>query len=62
MDKKMMRPKEVTCYSDRINDVGDDLMQRLKRCRGEDGIIPDIENEINKYTSECKYQLNLESV
>ncbi|RDD36292.1 Cytochrome P450 10 [Trichoplax sp. H2] len=52
MDKKMMRPHEVTCYSDRINDVCNDLIQRLKRCRGNDGIIPDIENEINKYTAE----------
>ncbi|EDV18925.1 uncharacterized protein TRIADDRAFT_34441 [Trichoplax adhaerens] len=52
MDKKMMRPHEVTCYSDRINDVSNDLIQRLKRCRGNDGVIPDIEKEINKYTTE----------
>ncbi|EDV28482.1 uncharacterized protein TRIADDRAFT_19239 [Trichoplax adhaerens] len=52
MDKKMMRPHEVTCYSDRINVVSNDLIQRLKRCRGNDGIIPDIEKEINKYTTE----------
>ncbi|EDV28485.1 expressed hypothetical protein [Trichoplax adhaerens] len=52
MDKKMMRPHEVSCYADRINDVGDDLLQRLKRCRRDDGIIPDIEKEVTKYAAE----------
>ena len=56
MDKKMMRPKEVSCYSDRVNGVADDLIQRLQRCRNDNGIVPDIEKEINKFTSECKLQ------
>ena len=59
MDKKMMRPKEVSCYADRINDVADDLIQRLKRCRDDNHIVSNIEKEINKYTSECKLQSSL---
>lgn len=54
MDKKMMKPKEVSFYADRISVVGDDLIRSLNKCRGDDFIIPNIEREINKYTAECK--------
>lgn len=54
MDKKMMRPHEVSCYTDRIGDVGNDLIRSLNKCRGDDFIIPDIERQIKLYTAECK--------
>ncbi|RDD38261.1 Cytochrome P450 10 [Trichoplax sp. H2] len=60
MDKKMMRPREIAYYSDRINDLSNDFIQRLKRLRGNNGIVLDIEKEINKYTAESVAGILLE--
>ncbi|EDV24783.1 uncharacterized protein TRIADDRAFT_56947 [Trichoplax adhaerens] len=52
MDKKMMRPKEVLAYTERVDGVSQDYVKKLLRLRGENGIVHDIENEMFKWSME----------
>lgn len=54
MDKKMMRPKEVLAYTDRVNGVSADFVRKMLGNRDENNTVSDIENEMFKWSMECK--------
>lgn len=52
---KMLRPKDVRENLDNFNGVTRDTIEHLLTIRGENGVIPDLENELAKYAFECKF-------
>jgi len=51
----MLRPKEIRENLDNFNGVTRDTIEHLLAIRGDDGVIPDLENELAKYAFECKF-------
>ena len=51
----MLRPKDIRENLDNFNGVTRDTIEHLLSIRGEDGVIPDLENELAKYAFECKF-------
>jgi len=51
----MLRPKDIRENLDNFNDVTRDTIEHFLVIRGEDGVIPNIENELAKYAFECKF-------
>lgn len=51
---KMLKPKVVGEYSKPLNDVISDLLHRTKQTRDSDGGIPDIQQELFKWSLECE--------
>ena len=52
---KMLRPKDIRENLDNFNGVTRDTIEHLLTIRGEDGVVPDLENELAKYAFECKF-------
>ena len=58
---KVMRPKIVEENIDNFNAVSDDAIARfvkLKEACEPDDDIPDLEGEVNRFTTESKFQLS----
>ena len=54
----MLRPKIVNENIDNFNDVAKDALERMTAVRGshgKEGEIPDLENELFKWSTECGY-------
>ena len=52
-----MPPREVAKFSGVINEIITDMVERLRFVRdtgGEDGIVPNLQNEMYKWSMECK--------
>lgn len=57
MDKKMLKVKDVSAYSDRMNEVIDDLITHIKRKRTEDnldGELANLQDTLYKWSFESK--------
>ena len=51
----MLRPKDIRENLDNFNSVARDAIEYMVAIRGEDDVIPDLENELAKYAFECKF-------
>lgn len=51
----MLRPKDIRDNLYNFNDVARDAIEHMVAIRGEDNVIPDLENELAKWATECKY-------
>ena len=51
----MLRPKDIRENLDNFNDVTRDAIEHMVAIRGEDDVIPDLENELAKWATECKF-------
>ncbi|XP_064600373.1 sterol 26-hydroxylase, mitochondrial-like isoform X2 [Liolophura sinensis] len=54
IDKPMLRMKDVKNYTDEINDVITDFLDRLQQVRGQDNIVPNLEEEFFNWSLEAK--------
>ncbi|XP_033113129.1 cytochrome P450 27C1-like [Anneissia japonica] len=55
LSKPLMRPKEIVQYIDKLNEAGDELIQRLVRVMrdtGEGDTVPNLDNELYKWALE----------
>lgn len=52
IDKPMLRMKDVKTYTDEINDVVTDFLDRLEKVRGEDDSVPNLEEEFFNWSLE----------
>ncbi|KAL9965313.1 hypothetical protein ACROYT_G029094 [Oculina patagonica] len=50
---KMLRPKDIRENLDNFNAVTRDAIEHMLTVRGEDNVIPDLEGELAKYTTEA---------
>lgn len=50
----MLKPKVTDGYAEPLNDVAGDLITQMKAMRGTDGIIPSLQDELFKWSLECK--------
>ena len=55
MASKMLRPKDIRENLDNFNGVARDAIEHMVAVRGEDDVIPDLENELAKFAFECKF-------
>ncbi|XP_033113123.1 cytochrome P450 27C1-like [Anneissia japonica] len=56
LSKPLLRPKEIVQYMDKLNETGDELIQRLVRVMkdtGEGNTVPDLDNELYKWALEA---------
>ncbi|XP_064600374.1 1,25-dihydroxyvitamin D(3) 24-hydroxylase, mitochondrial-like isoform X3 [Liolophura sinensis] len=53
IDKPMLRMKDVKNYTDEINDVITDFLDRLQQVRGQDNIVPNLEEEFFNWSLEA---------
>ena len=51
---KMLKPKVVGEYSQQLNDVTTDLLSQMKKTRDGNGIVPNIQQELFKWSLECE--------
>ena len=51
---KMLRPKVTEGYAEPLNDVVADLLSQIKTMRDADGIIRSLQDELFKWSLECK--------
>ena len=56
---KMLRPKVTEGYAEQLNDVASDLVAQIKAIRRADGIIPSLQDELFKWSLECKLVTSL---
>ncbi|XP_071503661.1 cytochrome P450 27C1-like [Diadema antillarum] len=64
ISRKIMPPKEVAKFSGLINEIVTDMVTRLRFVRdtkGEDGVVPDLQNEMYKWSMESIFKLLLET-
>ena len=54
----MLKPKVTDGYAKPLNDVASDLVSQMKAMRGTDGIIPSLQDELFKWSLECKLFIN----
>lgn len=52
---KMLRPKDIRENLDNFNGVTGDAIEHMVAVRREDDVIPDLEDELAKWSTECKY-------
>lgn len=52
---KMLRPKDIRDNLYNFNDVARDAIAHMVAIRGEENVIQDLENELSKWGTECKY-------
>ena len=50
----MLKPKVTDGYAEPLNNVASDLVSQMKAMRGTDGIIPRLQDELFKWSLECK--------
>ena len=51
---KMLKPKVIGEYSQQLNDVTTDLLTQMKKTRDAYGIVPNIQQELFKWSLECE--------
>ena len=51
---KMLRPKVTEGYAEPLNDVAADLLSQMKATCDADGIIPSLQDELFKWSLECR--------
>ncbi len=60
--RKMGSPRAVDVYSEGINEVITDMIKRLRYVRDttrhQDGLVPDLTNEMYKWSMECKFNIH----
>ena len=56
---KMLMPKVTEGYAEPLSDVASDLVAQIKAIRGTDGIIPRLQDELFKWSLECKLVTSL---
>ena len=54
MAPKMLRPKDIRDNLENFNSVTRDAIEHLVSIRGGDMVIPDLEKELAKWSTECK--------
>ena len=52
---KMLKPKVIGEYAQGFNEVSSDLLSRLKQTRDDEGLIPNIKDELFKWSLECEF-------
>lgn len=57
LNMKMLKPKVVGEYAQELNEVVTDLLSRMKETRDSVGIIPNIQDELFKWSLECELNL-----
>ena len=55
LNMKMLKPKVVGEYSQQLNDVTTDLLSQMKTTRDDNGIVPNIQQELFKWSLECEF-------
>lgn len=55
LNMKMLKPKVVGEYSQQLNDVTTDLLSLMKTTRDDNGIVPNIQQELFKWSLECEF-------
>ncbi|XP_070579259.1 1,25-dihydroxyvitamin D(3) 24-hydroxylase, mitochondrial-like [Ptychodera flava] len=58
LNKKMIRPKEVSKYSEKVDDVITDLVRRIRNDRLMDNIVPDFQTLLKKWATESIQNVN----
>lgn len=61
LNMKMLKPKVVGEYAQELNEVATDLLSRMKETRDSVGIIPNIQDELFKWSLECELNLMVSS-
>lgn len=51
----MLRPKDIRENLDNFNTVATDAVEHMLAIRGADDVVPDLEGELLKWATECKY-------
>ena len=59
LNMKMLMPKVTEGYAEQLNDVASDLVAQMKAIRGADGIVPSLQDELLKWSLECKLVTSL---
>ncbi len=54
----MLRPKNIHDNLENFNSVTRDAIDHMVAIRGADRTIPDLEGELAKYATECKFNLS----
>ena len=54
LNMKMLKPKVIGEYAQGLNEVSSDLLSRLKQTRDDEGLIPNIQDELFKWSLECE--------
>ena len=57
----MLKPKTTDGYAEPLNNVTSDLVTQMKAMRGTDGIIPSLQDELFKWSLECKLVIILKA-
>ena len=55
LNMKMLKPKVIGEYAQGFNEVSSDLLSRLKQTRDDEGLIPNIKDELFKWSLECEF-------
>ena len=55
LNMKMLKPKVIGEYAQGFNEVSSDLLSGLKRTRDDEGLIPNIKDELFKWSLECEF-------
>ena len=50
----MLKPEVVGKYSQQLNDITTDLLSQMKTTRDGNGIVPNIQQELFKWSLECE--------
>ena len=56
---KMLRPKDIRDNLENFNNVTRDAIEHMLTIRGEDDVIPGLENELAKWAAECKFCISV---
>ena len=51
----MLRPRDIRDNLENFNAVTRDAIEHMVAIRGEDDVIPDLENELAQWATECKF-------
>ncbi|KAJ8041177.1 Cytochrome P450 27C1 [Holothuria leucospilota] len=61
VSKRVMPPKEVQTFTPAINEIVTDLVARIRTIRAEDGVVPQMTNEMYKWSMESIFRLLFET-
>ena len=59
LNMKLLKPNIIGEYSGRLNRVVTDVLSRFKETRHDNNIVPNIKNELLKWSLECE-SINIE--
>lgn len=54
LNMKMLKPEVVGEYSQQLNEVTTDMLSQMKTTRDDNGIVPNIQQELFKWSLECE--------